>query len=108
MAAMGLIVPRGPALAVRITGPWSRPWSGDDPGGAMPQHRAVPVMLSAGGRKRLMKRARGAKTAHRDWLRAQIVLAAARGRANAPIAAGLGVSVDTVCKWRGRFAARGL
>ena len=74
----------------------------------MPQHRAVPVMLSAGGRKRLMKRARGAKTAHRDWLRAQIVLAAARGRASAAIAADLHVSVDTVRKWRGRFAARGL
>jgi transposase len=74
----------------------------------MPQHCAVPVMLSAGERKRLNKRARGAKTAHRDWLRAQIVLAAARGRASAQIAAGLHVSVDTVRKWRGRFAARGL
>ena len=74
----------------------------------MPQHRAAPVMLSAGERTRLNKRARGAKTAYRDWLRAQIVLAAARGRANAQIAAGLGVSVDTVRKWRGRFAARGL
>ena len=69
---------------------------------------AVPVMLSAGERKRLKKRARGAKTAYRDWLRAQIVLAAARGRASAGIAADLHVSVDTVRKWRGRFAARGL
>jgi transposase len=74
----------------------------------MPQHHAVPVVLSAGERRRLKKRARGAKTAHRDWLRAQIVLAAARGRASARIAAGLHVSVDTVRKWRGRFAARGL
>ena len=74
----------------------------------MPQHCAVPVMLSAGERKRLNKRARGAKTAHRDWLRAQIVLAAARGRASARIAADLHVTVDTVRKWRGRFAARGL
>jgi transposase len=74
----------------------------------MPQHCAVPVMLSAGERKRLNKRARGAKTAHRDWLRAKIVLAAARGRASAAIAADLHVSVDTVRKWRGRFAARGL
>jgi transposase len=74
----------------------------------MPQARAVPVMLSAGERRRLNKRARGAKTAHRDWLRAQIVLAAAGGRASARIAADLHVSVDTVRKWRGRFAARGL
>jgi transposase len=74
----------------------------------MAQYRAVPVVLSAGERKTLTKRARGARTAYRDWLRAQIVLAAARGRANARIAADLQVSVDTVRKWRGRFAARGL
>ena len=74
----------------------------------MPQYRAVPVRLGAGERKRLKKRVRGATTAHRDWLRAQIVLAAARGRANARIAADLGVCADTVRKWRGRFAARGL
>ena len=74
----------------------------------MPQYRAVPVTLSAGERKTLRKRARGAKTAYRDWLRAQIVLAAARGRASARIAADLHVSVDTVRKWRGRFTARGL
>jgi transposase len=74
----------------------------------MPHYRAVLVVLSAGERRMLKKRARGAKTAHRDWLRAQIVLAAARGRASARIAADLHVSVDTVRKWRGRFAARGL
>ena len=74
----------------------------------MLQCRAVPVRLSAGERKRLKKRVRGAKTAYRDWLRAQIVLAAARGRASARIAADLHVSADTVRKWRGRFAARGL
>jgi transposase len=74
----------------------------------MPQYRAVLVVLSAGERKTLKKRARGTKTAHRDWLRAQIVLAAARGRASARIAADLHISVDTVRKWRGRFAARGL
>jgi transposase len=74
----------------------------------MPHNRAVPVVLSAGERRVLKKRARGAKTAYRDWLRAQIVLAAARGRASARIAADLQVSVDTVRKWRGRFAARGL
>jgi Helix-turn-helix domain len=50
----------------------------------------------------------GAKTAYRDRLRAQIVLAAARGRDNAWIARDLGISQDTARKWRGRSAARGL
>ena len=74
----------------------------------MPLLGAVPVMLSAGERTTLKKRVRGAKTTWRDRLRAQIVLAAARGHPNARIAAGLGISVDTVRKWRGRFAVRGL
>ena len=74
----------------------------------MPLLRAVPVVLSAGERTTLNKRVRGAKTAYRDRLRAQIVLAAARGRDNARIAADLQISVDTVRKWRGRFAGRGL
>jgi Winged helix-turn helix len=69
--------------------------------------RAVPVTLTAAERTTLNKRARGARAAHRDRLRAQIVLAAARGRDNARIAADLWVSVDTVRKWRGRFAGRG-
>ena len=74
----------------------------------MPLSRAVPVTLAAAERTMLKKRACGAKTAHRDQLRAQIVLAAARGRDNARIAADLRITVDTVRKWRGRFAARGL
>jgi transposase len=65
---------------------------------------AVPVTLTASERKTLKNRVRGAKTCWRDRLRAQVVLAAARGRPNAWIAADLGVSVDTVRKWRGRFA----
>ena len=74
----------------------------------MPLLRAVPVVLSAGERTTLNKRVRGTKTAYRDRLRAQIVLAAARGRDNARIAADLQITVDTVRKWRGRFAGRGL
>jgi transposase len=73
----------------------------------MPPH-AVPVTLTAAERHTLKKRVRGAKTPHRDRLRAQIVLAAAAGRATARIAADLGISPDTVRKWRGRFADRGL
>jgi len=74
----------------------------------MPLLRAVPVLLSAGERATLKKRVRGAKTAWRDRLRAQIVLAAARGRDNTRIARDLAISQDTVRKWRGRFAVRGL
>ena len=74
----------------------------------MPLPRAVPVTLTAAERTTLTKRACGAKTTHRDRLRAQIVLAAARGRDNARVAADLRVTVDTVRKWRGRFAGRGL
>ncbi len=73
---------------------------------AMPA--AVPVTLTAAERKTLKQRVRGAKTCWRDRLRAQIVLAAARGRDNARIAADLGVTADTVRKWRGRFAERGM
>src|SRR5258708_35262571 len=108
MAGMGLIVPRAAMLFVMITGPGSGSHPGVDPGGAMPQYRAVPVVLSAGERKVLKNRARGAKTAYRDWLRAQIVLAAVRGPASARIAVDLHVSVDTVRKWRRRVPCRGL
>ncbi len=72
----------------------------------MPLPAAVPVTLTAAERKTLKMRVRGARTCWRDRLRAQIVLAAARGRANARIAADLGISVDTARRWRGRFAAR--
>ena len=74
----------------------------------MPLPAAVPVTLTAAERKTLKMRVRGAKTCWRDRLRAQIVLAAARGRDNARIAADLGISVDTARRWRGRFAARRL
>ena len=70
--------------------------------------RAVPVVLTAAERKTVKMRVRGAKTPHRDRLRAQIVRAAARGHANERISADLGVGVDTVRKWRGRFAEHGL
>jgi transposase len=74
----------------------------------MPLPRAAPVTLTAAERTTLKKCARGATTAYRDRLRAQIVLAAARGRDNAWIAADLQITVGTVREWRGRFAGRGL
>ena len=45
----------------------------------MPLPAAVPVTPTAAERKTLKKRARGAKTPHRDRVRAQIALEAARG-----------------------------
>jgi transposase len=69
---------------------------------------AVLVTVTAAERKVLKKRVRGARTAWRDRLRAQVVLAAAMGRCTARIARDLRISQDTVRKWRGRFAERGL
>jgi transposase len=59
-------------------------------------------------RRVLTRRSRGQKTPYRDKVRAQIVLLAARRWSNAAIAAAVGVSVDTVRTWRGRFAEQGL
>lgn len=56
----------------------------------------------------LNARARSSKSAHRDVIRARIVLAAADGATNTEIAAEVGVHVDTVRKWRRRFVAGGL
>ena len=56
----------------------------------------------------LHARARSSKSAHRDVIRARIVLRAAEGAANTAIAAEVGVHVDTVRKWRRRFVAAGL
>lgn len=66
------------------------------------------IVLSAADREELTARVRAARTEHRDRLRAQFVLAAAEGAANAVIAAALGLHVDTVRKWRKRFTAQGL
>jgi DNA-binding CsgD family transcriptional regulator len=52
--------------------------------------RACPVRLTAAQRHRLKRIARGHKSPHRDRLRAQIVLDAAAGHANAAIARRLG------------------
>jgi transposase len=61
------------------------------------------IILSAEEYQELTDRAHGARTAHRDVIRARIILAAAEGRTNASIAADLGLHVDTVRKWRRRF-----
>ena len=63
------------------------------------------IILSAAEHQELIARAHAGLTAHRDVIRARIVLAAADGQANTQIAAGLGCHVDTVRKWRRRYCA---
>ncbi|MFI9163385.1 IS630 family transposase [Kitasatospora aureofaciens] len=69
---------------------------------------AVAVVLDGKVRERLVRTVASVKSEVRAVLRARIVLAAADGLANGAIARELDVSVNTVRKWRGRFAARGL
>jgi transposase len=69
--------------------------------------RAVSVGMDEDTRQGLERVAASAKAQVRAVLRARIVLAAASGRSNAAIAGETGVSVNTVRKWRGRFAALG-
>ncbi|MFF4401502.1 helix-turn-helix domain-containing protein [Streptomyces sp. NPDC001480] len=66
---------------------------------------AVPLELTAAERHRLKKMAYGHETPHQAHQRATIVLLAARGRSNTQIAAETHLHVDTVRRWRGRFAA---
>ena len=61
------------------------------------------IILSAEEHAELSVRATGARAAHRDVVRAHIILAAADGLSNAAIAAHLRLHVDTVRKWRRRF-----
>ena len=69
---------------------------------------AVSVVLDEETRGALQWIASSAKAQVRQVLRAQIVLAAAGGAGNAAIARRLAVCVNTVRKWRERFAERGL
>jgi transposase len=66
------------------------------------------IVLTEAARRVLVVRARRVSGEHRDVLRARIVLAAADGATNAAIAWSLGITVDTVRKWRRRFCEHGL
>ncbi|MFF1562507.1 IS630 family transposase, partial [Streptomyces sp. NPDC058293] len=68
---------------------------------------AVAVTMDETTRRALERLAASAKAQVREVVRARIVLAAADGLANAEIARELFVTVNTVRKWRGRFAAHG-
>ena len=68
----------------------------------------VLIILTDRDRAELESVARARKAPLRSVQRACIVLAAADGRYNAQIARQVGVHVDTVRTWRGRFAADGI
>lgn len=69
---------------------------------------AAAVTVNDHTRDVLQRLAASAKAQVRQVLRVRIVLAAADGSGNAAIARELAVSVNTVRKWRVRFAAHGL
>ncbi|WP_442805782.1 helix-turn-helix domain-containing protein [Streptomyces sp. NBC_01341] len=77
---------------------------GRQPGGAV---AAVALTLGETVRRPLERLVASAKAQVREVLRARIVLAAADGLANAEIARELDLAVNTVRKWRGRFAEHG-
>jgi transposase len=70
--------------------------------------RRAEVVLSEEEREVLERWARRPKSAQALALRCRIVLAAADGELSKEIAARLGCGTQTVGKWRGRFARRGL
>jgi transposase len=74
----------------------------------MPVPSPYLIVLSSNEEAVLAARARSVRGEYRARLRARIVLAAAAGKNNAAIAVEASVHVDTVRKWRRRFAAGGL
>lgn len=69
---------------------------------------AAPLSVSAGERAVLEKVARSSSAAHREVVRAKVLLDAADGLGNKRIAAVHGVSPITVRAWRAEFEAEGL
>jgi hypothetical protein len=71
-------------------------------------HPAAPLELTESQKATLEAIAKSSTAAHRDVLRARVLLMAADGTANARTAEQVGVSVPTVLEWRARFASEGL
>ncbi len=67
-----------------------------------------PLILDEAEREALERWVRRPKTAQAWALRAKIILACAEGRSNTALGAELGVSNETVGKWRSRFVERRL
>ncbi|MFJ6564554.1 IS630 family transposase [Streptomyces sp. NPDC091412] len=86
-------------VAHRLEGLTDRPRSG---------RRKAALVLSEAERHQLMRWARRAKTAQFLALRARIVLRCVEGGTNKQVAAELGVSEQSVNRWRARFVKRRL
>jgi transposase len=65
------------------------------------------IVLTAPEMRALAARVVSGRTEYRDRIRAQIVLEAAEGVSNTAIAEALNLGLDTVRKWRRRFAGSG-
>ena len=75
----------------------------------MPRKRHnKPMVLTEDERRTLEQWTRRPTTAQRLALRSRMVLACAEGLTNRAVAKRLGVSSNSVCKWRERFRARRL
>jgi len=74
----------------------------------VPAPHARPITLTAAERRRLIALAYSRTAAYQQVIRARIVCDAARGDSNAAIARRHDLTVDTVRRWRGRFADEGL
>jgi len=69
---------------------------------------AEPLVLTLDERSELKRRVRARTTPHRDRQRAQVVLLAADGVTGRQIAKQVGLSPQSVSKWRIRFFESGL
>jgi transposase len=74
----------------------------------MSRHSPFIIALDGSDRRELERRVRSHRRAHRDVLRARIVLLAAAGLQNAQVAEQLGIAPNTALKWRKRFFEEGL
>ncbi len=69
---------------------------------------APAIKLSDDDKRTLTRWSRGKRTEARLVVRAKIVLLAAKGVRNIEIAEKLGITNDTVGRWRTRFAEKGV
>ena len=72
-------------------------------------HPATPALVLEDGQREVLEAmAKSTTAAHREVVRAKVLLSAAEGLANTAIAAQVGVSPSSVVSWRARFAPEGL